>query len=278
MCMGFGCSAVGVTGCRIIDSKRERMIAMLTNCIVPCNGKFPTLVVMSSIMMISLGIRNSLFSALFLMSMVLLSIAMTWILSYVLSNTILKGEPSAFTLELPAYRRPQFIKVLVHSFLERTMFVLGRAVVTAIPAGILVWGANHIIWNGTSLMYHMVQWCEPLGRAMGLDGVIVVAFLFGFPANEIIMPIMLMIYSQAGVLFSMDQITNIHQIVLEAGWSRKTVVCMCIFLLFHWPCSTTLLTIKKETNSIKWTMLALLLPTVVGIVLCCFVNAVAMIY
>ena len=272
MCMGFGCSAVGVTGCRIIDSPRERLIAVLTNCFVPCNGKFPTLVAMISVGMLFLGVKESFLSALLLMGAILLGVFMTFLMSFLLSVTILKGEPSAFTLELPPYRRPQFLKVIVRSFLDRTLFVLGRAMMTAMPAGVILWVASQIKWDGVAITIRFAQFLEPMGNAMGLDGVILSAFLFGFPANEIIVPIMLMLYSTSGTLVEFGQISGLQQMLLGAGWTIETIVCMCVFMLFHWPCSTTLLTIKKETNSVKWTLIAFLLPTAVGIILCCFLH------
>lgn len=268
MCMGLGCSAVGVTGCRIIDSRRERLIAILTNCLVPCNGKFPTLVAMISVGMLFVGVHSSFLSAIFLMTAVLLGVCMTFLVSFLLSITLLKGEPSAFTLELPPYRRPQFGKVIITSFINRTIFVLGRAVATAMPAGILLWIASQIQIAEIPMTVQLANLLEPIGRMMGLDGIILVAFLFGFPANEIIVPIMLMLYTSNGTLVDFQSIWDLKQILLGAGWSIETILCMCVFLLFHWPCSTTLLTIKKETNSLKWMGIAFLLPTLVGILFC----------
>ena len=272
MCMGLGCSAVGVTGCRIIDSRRERIIAILTNCLVPCNGKFPTLVSMIAVGMLLGGVQSSFVSALFLMGAVLLGVGMTFLVSFLLSVTLLKGEPSAFTLELPPYRRPQFGKVIVTSFLNRTIFVLGRAMMTAMPAGIILWSASQIKINGISVTIQFARLLEPIGRMMGLDGIILAAFLFGFPANEIIVPIMLMLYLSNGTLVDFQNVWDLKQILLTAGWTMETIACMCVFMLFHWPCSTTLLTIKKETNSMKWTFVAFLLPTLVGILLCSFIH------
>lgn len=272
MCMGLGCSAVGVTGCRIIDSKRERIIAILTNCFVPCNGKFPTLVAMIAVGMLMIGSNASWFSALLLMGAVLLGIGMTFLISFLLSITLLKGEPSAFTLELPPYRRPQFAKVITTSFLNRTIFVLGRAMMTAMPAGIILWIASQIYWNGIPITLQFASLLDPFAKVMGLDGIILSAFLFGFPANEIIVPIMLMLYSSSGTLMDFQKIGDLQQILVSAGWTLETIVCMCIFLLFHWPCSTTLLTIKKETNSIKWTIVAFLIPTFVGVALCSVIH------
>ena len=278
MCMGFGCSAVGVTGCRIIDSSRERLIAVLTNCLVPCNGKFPTLVAMIAVGTLMVGVKNSFLSALLLMGAILLGVFMTFLTSYFLSITVLKGEPSAFTLELPPYRRPQFTKVLVRSFLDRTIFVLGRAMMTAMPAGIILWIASQIVWNGIPITIWFAKFLHPFGNAMGLDGIILAAFLFGFPANEIIVPIMLMLYSSANGLVDFQNISDLQQILINAGWTVETIVCMCVFMIFHWPCSTTLLTIKKETNSLKWTFVGFLLPSIIGILLCCSIHFVVQIF
>ncbi|MBS4933249.1 MAG: ferrous iron transport protein B [Clostridiales bacterium] len=272
MCMGFGCSAVGVTGCRIIDSKRERLIAMLTNCLVPCNGKFPTLVAMIGVGMVMLGKENSFLGALILTGLILLGVAMTFFISYLLSITLLKGVPSAFTLELPPYRRPQFGKVLIRSFLDRTLFVLRRAVVVAMPAGILLFLAGQIQIQGIPLTMQIAHILDPIGRQLGLDGIILTAFLFGFPANEIIVPIMLMLYLSTGDLVGFAQVGELKIILQATGWTLETVICVCIFMLFHYPCSTTVLTMKKETNSWFWTFIGFLLPTLVGVILCMLIH------
>ena len=272
MCMGFGCSAVGVTGCRIIDSKRERLIAILTNCFVPCNGKFPTLVAMIGVGMMMLGRENSFFGAVLLTLFILLGVGMTFFASYLLSITVLKGVPSAFTLELPPYRRPQFGKVFLRSFFERTLFVLKRAVFVAIPAGILLFFAGNFSIMGSPLTVQMANFFDPFGKLLGLDGVIITAFLFGFPANEIVVPIMLMLYLSTGNLVEFGQIGQLEFILRDAGWTIETVFCVCLFMLFHYPCSTTLWTIKKETKSWVWTGVAFFLPTAVGIFLCMSVH------
>ncbi len=270
MCMGFGCNACGVTGCRIIDSGRERLIAILTNSFVPCNGRFPTLLALLSMFVVGLGggLSHSLLSAAAMTGLILLSILMTFAVSSLLSHTLLKGTPSAFTLELPPYRRPQFLRVLIRSVLDRTLFVLGRAVMIAIPAGLLIWALAHIWVDGSTLLSHLCLALDPLGRLMGMDGVILAAFILGWPANEIVLPIILMCYLSAGTLTDYDSLESLRSILTANGWTLTTALCTMTFCLFHWPCSTTCLTIKKETGSLRWTLLAAAIPTLAGAVLC----------
>jgi len=275
MAMGFGCNAVGVIGCRIIDSPRERLVAILTNSLVPCNGRFPTLVTFITLFFIvgsQGGIIGSLQAALFLTLTILLGIAATLFCSWFLSHTLLKGLPSSFTLELPPYRRTQFGKVIVRSIFDRTLFVLGRAAMIAAPAGLVIWLMANIYLGGQSLLIHLTGFLDPLGRLMGLDGVILAGFLLGFPANEIVVPIILMAYLQTGQLVDMADSSALYQLLVSQGWTWKTALCMLLFCLFHWPCSTTCLTIKKETGSWKWTAVAVLLPTLLGFLLCLTVN------
>lgn len=271
MAMGLGCNAAGVTGCRIIDSPRERLIAILTNSLVPCNGRFPLLTAMISLFMAKRA--GSLFSALLLTSFILLSFGMSFFASWLLSHTVLKGVPSFFTLELPPYRRPQAGKVLVRSLLDRTLFVLGRAVTAAAPAGLLIWLLANITIGGTSLLSLLAGFLDPAGRLLGLDGVILMAFLLGFPANEIVLPIILMAYLETGTLVSMEDSASLYNLLTAHGWTVKTAVCMAVFSLFHWPCVTTCLTIKKETGSLKWTAVSILLPAAAGCILCMMICA-----
>ena len=271
MAMGLGCNAAGVTGCRIIDSPRERLIAILTNSLVPCNGRFPLLTAMISLFMARRA--GSLFSALLLTGFILLSFGMSFFASWLLSHTVLKGVPSFFTLELPPYRRPQAGKVLVRSLLDRTLFVLGRAVTAAAPAGLLIWLLANITIGGTSLLSLLAGFLDPAGRLLGLDGVILTAFLLGFPANEIVLPIILMAYLETGTLVSMEDSASLYSLLTAHGWTVKTAVCMAVFSLFHWPCATTCLTIKKETGSLKWTAVSILLPAAAGCILCMMICA-----
>lgn len=269
-CMGFGCNAVGVTGCRIIDSPRERLIAVITNSLVPCNGRFPALIAVIS--MFFAGGSGSLVSALLLTALIVFAVAMTLLASRLLSATLLRGVPSSFTLELPPYRPPQIGRVIIRSVLDRTVFVLGRAAAVAAPAGLVIWlMANISIGSGT-LISLCAGFLDPLGRLIGLDGVILMAFLLGFPANEIVIPIMLMAYTAQGMLIDYQGLGELRAILVQNGWTAKTALCFLIFALMHWPCSTTLMTIKKETGSLKWTLVSLLTPALMGGALCMLVN------
>jgi len=263
MCMGFGCNAVGVTGCRIIDSPRERLIAILTNSFVPCNGRFPLLITMITIFFAA-GYAGSVILTL----VVLIGIIMTFVISYILSKTFLKGEPSAFTLELPPYRRPQIISTIVRSIFDRTIFVLARALTVAAPAGLVIWLLANISIDGVSLLTILSSILDAPARIMGLDGVILLAFILGMPANEIVIPIMLMAYTASGTLIDIENTAALGQIFAQNGWTWVTAVNVMLFSLMHWPCTTTLMTIKKETGSIKWTTLAFILPTATGIIVC----------
>ena len=284
MAMGLGCNAAGVVGCRIIDSPRERLIAILTNSLMPCNGRFPLLLTMIALLGAGGGVwaglpvespvLSSLLTALVLTLFVLAAILATLGASFLLSRTLLKGVPSSFTLELPPYRRPQPGKVIVRSIFDRTLFVLGRAVAVAAPAGLVIWLLANLTVGGESLLMHIAGFLDPLGALMGLDGIILMAFILGFPANEIVLPIILMAYLQSGVLAPMDDKTAILSLLSANGWTVKTAVCMAVFSLFHWPCSTTCLTIKKETGNLKWTAVSILLPTGIGVLLCMLVNLV----
>ena len=269
-CMGFGCNAAGVIGCRIIDSPRERLIAILTNNFAPCNGRFPTLISILTMFFLgsAAGLTQSLQSALLLTLTILLGLGMTFLVSRLLSATVLKGVPSSFTLELPPYRRPQLGKVLVRSVFDRTLFVLGRAITVAAPAGILLWVMANVGIQGQSLLAWASGFLDPLGRFMGLDGVILIAFILGFPANEIVIPIIIMAYMANGSLIEMSSLSAMKDLFLAQGWTLTTAICTLIFVLFHWPCSTTCLTIYKETKSIQWTAAAILIPTVCGVVCC----------
>lgn len=276
MLMGFGCNACGVTGCRIIESPRERIIATVTNNFVPCNGRFPTLIAIITMFFaagISLPFR-SLVSAGLLLAVIVFGVVVTLLVSKLLSATLLKGLPSSFTLELPPYRRPQICKTIVRSLLDRTVFVLLRAMCVAAPAGIVIWLMSNIMINGESLCVIISNLLQPLGSLMGLDGVILLAFILGFPANEIVVPIIIMIYTASGTLVEYDSLSSLYNLFVENGWTWVTALCTMIFSLMHFPCSTTCLTIYKETKSLKWTLLSFILPTILGILLCMAINAV----
>lgn len=273
MCMGLGCNACGVTGCRIIDSPRERLIAMLTNSLVPCNGRFPLLITLLTAFLSGeamLGASAGLLAAL------VLSVCVTLLVSRLLSATLLRGESSAFSLELPPYRRPRVGQVLVRSLLDRTVFVLGRAVTVAAPAGLLIYLMGNCTVGSTTLLAHGAAALDPLGRALGLDGMILLAFLLGFPANEIVLPILLMGYSSAGTLVDGASLAELKTMLLANGWTGTTALCMLLFSLFHFPCGTTTLTLARESKSLKWTLVGVALPTAVGMTVCFAVHLAAM--
>lgn len=269
MMMGFGCNAAGVIGTRIIDSKRERLIAILTNSLVPCNGRFPTIIVMIS--MFFVGTNNNLASlkeVFFLTLIIILGISMTFLISYLLSKTLLKGVSSSFTLELPPYRKPQIIKVIIRSIFDKTLHVLSRAIVVTIPAGLIIWLLANIDINNISILTHINNLLDPFGRVIGLDGVILTAFILGFPANEIVIPIMLMSYLSLGTITDYSSISELKKLLIDNGWTTLTALNMILFSLMHFPCSTTCLTIKKETGSTKWMLYSIIIPTISGIIIC----------
>ena len=270
MCMGLGCNAAGIVGCRIIDSPRERLIAMITNNFVPCNGRFPTLIAIISMFFVGVsgGAFDSMLSALLLTLFIVLGVCMTFAVSKVLSMTVLKGIPSSFTLELPPYRRPQIGKVIVRSVFDRTLFVLGRAIAVAAPAGLLIWIMANVQLDGITLLAHFSGFLDPFARLLGMDGVILMAFILGLPANEIVIPIIIMAYMAQGSLLEFDSLAQLRDLLVNNGWTWITAVSTMLFSLMHWPCTTTLLTIRKESGSLKWTAMSFLVPTVCGIVLC----------
>ncbi|MFZ5900762.1 nucleoside recognition domain-containing protein [Desulforudis sp. DRI-14] len=271
MAMGFGCNAAGVVACRIIDSPRERLIARLTNVFVPCNGRFPTLITLAAVLAAGLGVSayQTVFATAAVAGLVIAGIAVTLFVSWLLSRTLLRGVPSSFTLELPPYRRPQVVQILARSFIDRTLFVLARAVTVAAPAGALIWLLANIDLNGQSIIQHMATWLDPFARQIGLDGFILVAFILGLPANEIVLPILCMCYLSAGSMVELDSLSAIHRLfVVEHGWTWVTALCVMLFSLLHFPCGTTLYTIQKENGNWKWTFLAAAIPTLTAITVC----------
>lgn len=270
MCMGFGCNAAGIIGCRIIDSPRERLIAIITNNFVPCNGRFPTLIAILTMFFVgaAAGPFESVFSAVLLTGVIVLGIFMTFIVSKILSKTILKGVPSSFTLELPPYRKPQIGKVIVRSIFDRTLFVLGRAVVVAAPAGLIIWIMANISFGNMTLLSHCSSFLDPFAKMLGMDGVILLAFILGFPANEIVVPIIIMAYLASDSIMELDSLWDLKQLLVTNGWTWITAISTMLFSLMHWPCSTTCLTIKKETQSLKWTAVSFAVPTIMGIIVC----------
>ncbi len=273
MCMGFGCNAAGVIGARIIDSPRERLLAILTNNFVPCNGRFPTLISILTMFFIgnTSGILSFGLSALILTGLILLGVFVTFLTTKLLSLTALKGAASSFTLELPPYRKPQIGKVIWRSLWDRTIFVLGRAAAVAAPAGLILWLFANITVGDNTLLQQAAAVLDPVARCIGLDGVILIAFILGFPANEIVVPIIIMAYMCTGTLTEIAELSTLKALLIENGWTPLTAINVMLFSLFHWPCSTTLATIRKETASCKWTLLAAVLPTAVGI-LCCLIT------
>ncbi|MEE1279869.1 MAG: ferrous iron transport protein B [Oscillospiraceae bacterium] len=277
MCMGFGCNAAGVVGCRIIDSPRERLLAILTNNFVPCNGRFPTLISILTMFFVGTasGLFSSMGSAALLCVVILLGIGMTFLMTLLLSKTLLRGVPSSFTLELPPYRKPQIGKTILRSIFDRTLFVLGRAAAVAAPAGLFIWLVANMKVDGASLLSYASEFLDPFAGLMGLDGVILIAFILGFPANEIVVPIIIMAYLSQGTLTDMASLFEMKTLFVDNGWTALTAINVMLFSLFHFPCSTTLITIKKETGSLKWTLVSALLPTAVGIICCMLTTAVA---
>jgi ferrous iron transport protein B len=268
MSMGFGCNAAGVIACRVIDSPRERLIAILTNNFVPCNGRFPTLIMLANVFV------AAQFSAAFasfaaagaVVGAVLLGVAVTLAVSWGLSRTILKGEASSFTLELPPYRRPNVKQILYTSLIDRTLFVLRRAVIMAAPAGGLIWLLSHLRVGDASLAAHLAGWMDPVGRLIGLDGVILLAYVIAIPANEIVVPTMLMVYSGAGRMLEVSSLAQLRELlVVDQGWTLLTAVCLMAFCVLHNPCSTTIWTMWKETRSVRWTVVGALLPLAIAI-------------
>lgn len=278
MCMGFGCNACGIMGCRIIDSPRERLIAIITNNFVPCNGRFPSLIAIILIFFVSGSASfGTLKAGLILTMFIILGIVATLLVSKVLSKTVLKGMPSSFVLELPPYRKPKIGSVIVRSIFDRTVFVLGRAVMIAAPFGIVIWIMANIDIGGVSILNHCTEFLDPFGRMIGVDGVIIMAFILGFPANEIVIPVMLMCYMSTGMLTDYSSLSQLQETFTGCGWTFQTALSVIILCLFHFPCGTSCLTIKKETGSLKWTAFAFALPTVIGIVICFIINTLCLV-
>ena len=275
MSMGFGCNAAGVIACRIIESPRERLLAIVTNNFTLCNGRWPTIILLATIFVgaaVPAG-WASLTATACVAGVCLLGVFVTLIVCRVMSQTVMKGEPSRFFLELPPYRRPAILRVIYRSMVDRTVFVLARACVVAAPAGGLIWLLGNIQYGGLSLMAHMAQWLEPVAWVMGLDGLILVAFLIAIPANEIVVPTLIMGYMAAGQMTELD-VTGTGELFKANGWTLMTAVCMMLFSLLHYPCSTTTWTIWRETRSVKWTLWSNLMPLTLAIVVCIVVAGV----
>lgn len=270
-CMGYGCNAVGVTGARIIDSPRERLVAIITNSLTPCNGRFPLLIAIISMFFV----KNSFLSAMILLGMIAGSMLMTFACSKFLTSTVLKGVSSSFIMELPPYRKPKVLRLIGDTVREKVLFVLLRAVVVAAPAGLIIWVLANISVGDVSLLGRISELLDPVGQFLGMDGVILLAFILGFPANEIVIPIALMVYLSTGELSDYSSLESLKAILVDNGWTWVTALCTCVFSMFHFPCSTTLLTIYKETKSIKWSALSVLVPLMAGVVCCAVINLIS---
>lgn len=270
MSMGFGCNAAGVIACRIIESPRERLIAILTNNFVPCNGRFPTLILIASVFMGGLvaSAYSSIIATTVVVGLVIFGIGITLVVSWTLSKTLLKGVPSSFTLELPPYRKPQIGQVLIRSLLDRTIFVLGRAIVVALPAGVITWILANVHIGDVSVLAYAANLLDPFAHWLGLDGFIIMAFILGLPANEIVLPILFMSYLAEGAMLELDSLEAVRQLLITNGWTWLTALNVMLFSLLHFPCCTTLWTIRKETKSFKWTILSAVIPTIIAIGVC----------
>lgn len=268
MCMGFGCNACGVSGCRIIDSPRERLIAILTNSFAPCNGRFPLLIFLCSVFFAG----SAAGGALLLTGVIAASVGLTLLVSRILSATVLRGEAVSFALELPPYRMPQIGRVIVRSVRDRTLFVLARAAAVAAPAGVLIWILANVQIGNTAILSHITAFLDPAARVFGIDGVILLAFILGFPANELVMPLIVMGYLSSGTIASGVDFASFHALLLANGWTVQTALCTLVLTVAHAPCSTTCLTILRETRSAKWTLAAVLIPAGVGLALCILIH------
>ena len=285
MCMGFGCNAAGVVATRVIDSPRERLIAIITNNFSLCNGRWPTQILIATIFIGALAPSQlgGLISAGAVVGIALLGIVMMFLSSWILSRTVLRGEATSFSLELPPYRPPQVWQTLYTSIIDRTLIVLWRAVIFAIPAGALIWLISNISLNGVSLAHHAVGWLDPAGLILGMNGVILVAYVVAIPANEIVIPTVLMLTvltggfamgEGAGVMFELDSVGATGDLLRAGGWTLLTGVNLMLFSLLHNPCSTTIYTIYKETRSTKWTAVATIMPLAMGLIVCFLVAQV----
>lgn len=270
MGMGFGCNAAGIVSTRIIDSPRERLIAILTNNFVPCNGRWPLIIMMATVF-VAASFNPTLASAAavaVVMGVTIFGIIVTLLVSKLLSKTVLQGELSSYQLELPSYRRPQILRVLYTSFISRTSIVLWRAVFMAAPAGVVIWLLGNITVDGVNLMTIISGWLNPFGNLIGLDGVIILAYIIAIPANEIVIPTIIMGYMAAGQMMDIEDLDQLKSLFIANGWSMITPVCLMLFSLLHYPCSTTTLSIWKETKNVKWTILSNLLPLTIAILVC----------
>lgn len=274
MCMGLGCNCTGITGCRIMGNEKEKIISIITNSFIPCNGRFPILIAVITMFFVPLAKSAGFISALILSAVISLSVIATFLVSRLLSHCFIKAQSKPFIMELPSYRKPDTLRVLVRSLFDRTLFVLARAVSVAAPAGIMIWLLTHIDINGSSIFKYMTDFLDPVGRLMGLDGTVLTGFILGLPANEIVIPVIMMGYLSGSSLENYTSLSALAELFRQNGWDVFTAVSMVIFTVFHWPCSTAIITIKKETESLKWTAVSVLLPALLGFVLCVLFNTI----
>jgi ferrous iron transport protein B len=286
--MGFGCNAAGVVAARVIDSPRERLIAIITNNFSLCNGRWPTQIMIATIFIGGLVSAQwaGLVSAASVVTVAVLGILFSLLVSWGLSRSILKGEVSAFSLELPPYRPPRILQTLYTSLIDRTIFVLWRAIIFALPAGILIWLVSNIQIGELSLAMHFIQWSDPFAVYFGLNGIILLAYIIAIPANEIVIPTILMLTvlsagltgvgEGAGVIFELESIEGIEQVLRAGDWTLLTAINLMLFSLLHNPCTTTIYTIYKETKSWKWTLISTFLPLILGLIVCFFVTQIWM--
>lgn len=277
MALGAGCGCAGVAGCRAIDSPRERLTAILTNSLMPCSGRFPTLLMLGSLFLIPGFPGNMdafLLTSLFLTAVVVAGAAAGLACSWLLSSTLLKGFPSVFTMELPPYRCPEAGRILVRSLRRSTLPVMSRAAAAAAFGGLAVWLMT--VWSvgGQSILFRLTTALEPAGRLIGLDGVILAAFLLSFPANEMVVPVMVTAYLQRGYMAEVTDFAALQALLVNNGWTWKTALCMAVFAMFHWPCLSVCLAVKRETKSLRWTGVAAAVPTLLGVLLCAVINGV----
>lgn len=282
MSMGFGCNAAGVIAARVIDSPRERLIAIITNNFSLCNGRWPTQILIATVFIGALfpPALASVITSGAVIGVAVLGIVLSLIVSWGLSKTVLRGEVSAFTLELPPYRPPRILQTLYTSLIDRTIFVLWRAIIFAIPAGLVIWLVANVQIGGESIATLFINWVNPFALIFGLNGVIILAYIIAIPANEIVIPTVLMLTvlsagiagvgEGAGVMFELDSSADTGEILRAGGWTILTGINVMLFSLLHNPCSTTIYTIYKETKSVKWTMVSTFLPVVMGFVVCFF--------
>lgn len=279
MCMGLGCNAVGTVGCRIMETKREREIGAITNSLMPCNGRLPMLISLSGVLYLFLiGRSSSLLVALMLSILIALSILATFLSTLILAKTVYKGERGSFIIEMPPYRRPRFLSVIYHSLRDKCLGILLRAVVVSAPVGLIVWLLGNIYIKDMSLISYIAEFLNPFAEIFGMDGAIILAFILAIPANEIVIPTLIMIYSSSGAIIEGGGVAYMMELFSSCGWNFVTVMCTIAFALFHFPCSTTLITIYKETKSKRATLLAFLLPTIIGLTLSLLINLISKIF